>query len=388
MSSPTEQFSEDPDDEPDGQPGNRFGEQNESAREQVHRSRRSLQVQARATLAKKVAKAAKSHRRIAKATAQRARDLADLRQWSSDPVTAKLLNPDYTDGPDAGPAAGPGSRDADASRRKVAAWEDQEIARRTITSEVACTLHLADRTAANLIGEASLFAGPMKATLTAMSTGEISYRHGQVLMEQLSFMPLEEAQAFEAQLLPAAKDLTVGKLAGKARRLRERAHPATITKRATAAVADRGVWWEGRPDGMGTLTWYGTAQQTLAAHDRLTSIAQATQIAERQNPDVSEDQRRTVSQSCADAIGDLLLDGVTPAGTGQGIRGSAMVLVPVLTAMGKATPPASSTGTGRSRPTPPGKSPAARRVGPDYSPIRKPGRCSPSAVNSTGCPPT
>jgi hypothetical protein len=140
-------------------------------------------------------------------------------------------------------------------------------------------------------------------------------------------------------LLPAAKDLTVAKLAVKARRLRERAHPETITKRATAAVADRGVWWEGRPDGMGTLTWYGTAQQTLAAHDRLTSIAQATQKAERQNADIPEDQRRTVSQICADAIGDLLLDGVTPAGTGQGIRGSAMVLVPVLTVMGKSDAP-------------------------------------------------
>jgi hypothetical protein len=338
MSSPAEQFSDDPDDQPGDQDGDQPGDLDGGPRGHARRRRRTLQEQAQATLAKKVAKAAKAHRGIARASAKRARALNELRQWSTDPVTAKLLNPDYADGPDAGPAAGPGSRDADASRRKVAAWEDQEIARRTVTSEVACTLRLADRTAANLLGEASLFAGPMKATLTAMSTGEISYRHGQVLMEQLSFMPLEEAQAFEAQLLPAAKDLTVGTLAGKARRLRERAHPETITKRATAAVADRGVWWEGRPDGMGTLTWYGTAQQTLAAHDRLTSIAHATQI-ERQNPDVSEDQRRTVSQSCADAIADLLLDRVTPAGTGQGIRGSAMVLVPVLTAMGKSDAP-------------------------------------------------
>jgi hypothetical protein len=100
-----------------------------------------------------------------------------------------------------------------------------------------------------------------------------------------------------------------------------------------------GVWGLGRPDGMGTLTWYGTAQQTLAAHDRLTSIADATQRAERQNEDIPEEQRRTVSQICADAISDLLIDGVTPAGTGQGIRGSAMVLVPVLTMMGKSDAP-------------------------------------------------
>jgi hypothetical protein len=331
MSSPVEQFSDDPDDR-DGDP-----------REHVGRRRQTLQEQARAALAKKVARVDKSHRRIAKATARRARDLAELQQWSTDPITAQLLNPGYAPGPGtgtaAGAAAGPVLTDADASRRKVAAWEDQEIARRTVISEVACTLHLAARTAENLIQEAAIFAGPMKATLQAMSSGEISYRHGQVLMEQLSFIPLEEAERFEAQLLPVARDLTVGKLKARARRLRERAHPETITKRATAALADRAVWWEGRPDGMGTLTWYGTAQQTLAAHDRLTSIATATQASEHHDESLPEEQRRTIAQICADAIGDLLRDGVTPAGTGGGIRGSVMITVPVLTVMGSSDEP-------------------------------------------------
>jgi hypothetical protein len=323
MSSPAEQFPGDPDGPDAGGPA------------QAYRRRLFLQEQARATLARKVAKAERSHRKIAKATAQRARDLEDLRQWSSDPVTAKLLNPDYAR---AG-ASGPVLVDADANPRKIAAWEDQEIARRTVTSEVACSLHLAERTAEGLIGEAAMFAGPMKATLELMSRGDLSYRHGQVLMEQLSFLPLEEVADLEAQLLPVATDLTVGKLAVKARRMRERAHPETITKRATEAVKERGVWWEGRPDGMGTLTWYGTAQQTLAAHDRLTRIAQATQTREQQREDKPEEQRRTVSQISADAIADLLLDGVTPTGTGGGIRGSVMVTVPVLTAMGKIDAP-------------------------------------------------
>ncbi|POH64210.1 hypothetical protein C3B59_10235 [Cryobacterium zongtaii] len=236
-----------------------------------------------------------------------------------------------------GPRAGPHRRRREPA--KIAAWEDQEIARRTITTEVACSLRLADRTAENLISESSMFAGPMQATLTAMSSGEISYRHGQVLMDQLSFLPLEEAAAFEARLLPEAKVLTVGKLAVKARRLRERAHPETLTTRATAAVAERGVWWEGRADGMGTLTWYGTAVQTQAAHDRLTSIAQAAQNQERQDPSIPERGRRTIGQICADAMADLVLDGVTPTGTGGGIRGSVMVTVPVFTLMGRTMEP-------------------------------------------------
>jgi hypothetical protein len=342
MSSPEEQFSSDPDDghgdRSGGQPTDRphppAGTPAGASAQGQHR-RRSLQDEARVMLAKKVRKAARAHREIARASAKRARALDELRQWSADPVNAKLLNPDYA----TEAASGPMLTDADASRRKVAAWEDQEVARRTVISEVACSLRLAERTAENLIGEASMFAGPMTATLQSMSTGEISYRHGQVLMDQLTFLPLEEVAVFEARLLPVAKDVTVGTLKVRARRMRERAHPETITSRARAALADRAVWWEGRPDGMGTLTWYGTVEQTQAAHDRLTGIATAARRAEQRDDNVPEEQQRTLAQITADAISDLLLDGVTPAGTGGGIRGSVMVTVPVLTAIGSSDAP-------------------------------------------------
>lgn len=358
MSSPAEQFPSDPDDPRDGAGrgagGGRgsgggtgrgrgagggstggWGGADAGAPEQARWRRQALQQQAQATLAKKVAKAAKAHRCIAKATAKRARALEELRAWSSDPVTAQLLNPDY-----AVEASGDlDFTDADASPRKVAAWADQEIARRTVTTEVACSLHLADRTAENLIGEAMLFTGPMNATLAAMSRGEISYRHGQILMEQLSFLPLEEAQQFESKLLPLARDLTVGKLTVKARRMRERAHPETITKRVSHAIQERGVWWEGRDDGMGTLTWYGTAEQTLAGYDRLTQIATAGQASETRDPEIPATQRRTIGQLCADGMADLLLNGITPTGTGTGIHGTVMITVPVFTLMGKSEEP-------------------------------------------------
>jgi hypothetical protein len=344
MSSPAEQFPSDPDDPRDtphagagAGAGGGSGGADAGAHEQARRRRLSLQEQAQATLARKVAKAAKAHRGIAKATAKRARALEELRAWSSEPVTAQLLNPDYAS---AGPTgAGPELADADASQRKVPAWEDQEIARRTVTTEIACALHLAERTAENLIGEAMLFAGPMVATLTAMRRGQISYRHGQVLMEQLSFLPVEEAQQFEATLLPLAKELTPGRLAVKARRLRERAHPDTLTPRVARAVQERGVWWEGRDDGMATLTWYGTAEQTLAAQARLTRIVAAAADSENNDPNLPAEQRRTISQLCADAMADLLLTGISPTGTGTGITGTVLITVPVLTALGTGTEP-------------------------------------------------
>jgi hypothetical protein len=79
--------------------------------------------------------------------------------------------------------------------------------------------------------------------------------------------------------------------------------------------------------------------QTQAAHDRLTSIAQAAQHQERQDPSIPETARRTIGQICADAVADLVLDGVTPTGTGGGIRGSVMVTVPVFTLMGRSMEP-------------------------------------------------
>ncbi|QYF74617.1 hypothetical protein [Cryobacterium sp. PAMC25264] len=56
-----------------------------------------------------VATAAKAHRKIASATAQRTRALADPETWSSDPATAKLLSPDYT---------------IDAAGARAAAWPE------------------------------------------------------------------------------------------------------------------------------------------------------------------------------------------------------------------------------------------------------------------------
>ncbi|MEC5182823.1 hypothetical protein RCH12_000253 [Cryobacterium sp. MP_3.1] len=42
----------------------------------------------------------------------------------------------------------------------------------------------------------------------------------------------------------------------------------------------------------------------------MTSIAQATQNQERQDPSIPERGRRTIGQICADAMADLVLDGV------------------------------------------------------------------------------
>ena len=67
--------------------------------------------------------------------------------------------------------------------------------------------------------------------------------------------------------------LPVGRFRDKARRLREKLHPESIATRNTNALAERRTYWEPATDGMAWLHWYGTADQTKAAFQRIDGMA-------------------------------------------------------------------------------------------------------------------
>ncbi|MEB0268070.1 DUF222 domain-containing protein, partial [Cryobacterium sp. 10I5] len=101
----------------------------------------------------------------------------------------------------------------------------------------------------------------LPATREALSSGSISYRHAQVIMDQawgirMGDDPESAARAravFEDVLVPVAEVLTVAKLADRARRVRERTHPETITTRHQKSVEDRHVVFQALNDGMASL---------------------------------------------------------------------------------------------------------------------------------------
>ena len=132
-------------------------------------------------------------------------------------------------------------------------WDRDEIARRELSSELAATLRLPEPTALNLLAESRALAEELPATRAALQAGLISYRHAQTLVGQAWSIPAEGLPAFEAALLPAAQTLTVAKLKQKARVLRERLHPETITTRRARSILDRTSWVQAEPDGMATL---------------------------------------------------------------------------------------------------------------------------------------
>ncbi len=163
-------------------------------------------------------------------------------------------------------------------------------------------------------------------TLTALRTGDISLRHARRLLDQLGSVPRPARDALEAVLLPHAKRLTPTQFEGKARKVRERFHPDSITVRRAKCLSDRKVLFFPDKDGMATLWLRGAGDDLQGIYTRVTDAA--------------------LSQLRADVAVDLLQQGVTGSGLGAGLTANVNITVPVLTLMGKSEEPAELEGYG------------------------------------------
>ncbi|TFC59556.1 HNH endonuclease [Cryobacterium sp. TMT2-15-1] len=215
-------------------------------------------------------------------------------------------------------------------RRAGARWDPDEIARREFSSELACTLRIPEPTAVSLIAESRSLAEDLPGTRAALQAGEISYRHAQVLIGQACSVPEAALPAFEEALLPAARTLTAAKLKHKARVLRERLHPESITARREKSFAERTSYLQAEPDGMATLTVTTSADTVHAIFARANDAALSL---------MGPGEQRSLTQVRTDVISDLLIDGVTPSGIGKGIRATVQITVPVMTLLGHSEEP-------------------------------------------------
>ncbi|MEC5152667.1 hypothetical protein RCH23_000027 [Cryobacterium sp. CAN_C3] len=219
---------------------------------------------------------------------------------------------------------------ANTPRRAGSRWDADEIARREFSSELACTLRIPEPTAMGLIAESQALAEDLPGTRAALEAGEISYRHAQVLIGQACSVPAEALAAFEQALLPAARTLTAAKLKHKARVLRERLHPESITARRVKSFSERTSYIQAEPDGMATLTVTTSADVVHAIFARANDAALSL---------LGPGEPRTLTQVRTDVMSDLLVDGVTPSGIGKGIRATVQITVPVMTLLGPSEEP-------------------------------------------------
>ncbi|UFS60079.1 HNH endonuclease signature motif containing protein [Subtercola endophyticus] len=235
----------------------------------------------------------------------------------------------------------------------------EELSRRSLTSEIACALRLPDITAGRLLDESESLVHELPETRAALSSGALSYRHAQVVIDQARSLPPAARGAFESAVLPGALTTTASQFARKARAEREKLHPESMVTRALKAAEDRHVSFEPDRDGMAWLHHYLPAVDAVRIDDTLDQLARGLRHGATANsgsspssssssagsPSDEQPETRTLTQLKSDVLRDLILS--DPA-TGEPLplRPTVIVTVPVMTLLGHSETPASLDGYG------------------------------------------
>lgn len=235
------------------------------------------------------------------------------------------------------------------------AAQRQDLARRSFVAEVACELRIPERTAIALIDESEALVHRLPLTLAALREGEITYRHAQLLIDQVETLDPDATAQLEKTALPFARNLTPSRFGHKARTLRERLRPESAIARREKSATDRTIEYLPARDGMAWLSLYTTAPVAGALFASI-----RTQSVSLQTPA----EARTLGQLDADVCADALFAGLlgeeptTPATTrtrGAGsepgaafrrVKPNVTITVPILSLLGRTDEPATLDGYG------------------------------------------
>lgn len=279
------------------------------------------------------------------------------------------------------------------------AQRSEDTVIRDVAAEIAVALMLAAGTARTVVEDALVLAGDLPAVLEAMERGDLTWANARVVLKHwramIEVMPMgptdplsqdpvgndsacadagthpqsllavspvevwQSAQAVTEALVARSIEATPKQLDDLGHRLRAKLGRKADERAHAAARMHRAVWVTREEDGLAHLHALVDAAVARGIEDRLHRLSTAV-----------EAQGRTHSEVRADVLGDLLLDGELPEGSGlpRGVRGQVSVLVPVQhlmpvpTASGSDTWPEgcrerdvagdSGRGPGQERPTP------------------------------------
>jgi hypothetical protein len=135
----------------------------------------------------------------------------------------------------------------------------RDLAFRSFVAELACTLRIPERTAGTLVEESQALMHRLPLTMEALRLGEISYRHAQQLIDQISTLTDEAAADLEQRVLPFARKMTAAQFRQKTRTTRERLFPESAVERCVKSVRDRRLEIIPAADGMAWLNLFTTA---------------------------------------------------------------------------------------------------------------------------------
>ncbi|MFI2105563.1 DUF222 domain-containing protein [Isoptericola sp. NPDC019693] len=174
------------------------------------------------------------------------------------------------------------------------------VAHRALVAEVSCALGVSEHVAQGWLADAGVLASKATATLDALCSGSISYRHAAKLADVVADLPPAVAAQVERAVLGRAETLTAARFGALARAARDRLHPVPAEVRQEAAALKADVWVDDGADGMSWLTAHLPTPVARAVHDRLTRTA--TRAKGSGDP-------RGVGQLRAATLTALLLDG-------------------------------------------------------------------------------
>ncbi len=181
----------------------------------------------------------------------------------------------------------------------------REMVRRSFIAEVACVLRIPEATAGQLIDDSSALMHRLPMTLASLRAGEITLRHARVIVDNTSTLDDNAAQKLEEAALPHAGSLTVSQFTQKARIIRERIDPESITARRLKSAKDRRIEFQPARDGMAWLNLYTTAPEATSLYTAIRGAAITLQ---------GKDETRTVTQIAADVCVDALAAGLVNGG--------------------------------------------------------------------------
>lgn len=195
---------------------------------------------------------------------------------------------------------------------------------RSVRLELAAALRITENSAGVLLAQAQAMVHRYPAALRSLGRAQMTERHAHVLVEWMDAATPAVRERLVERAIELAEELPVGSFRRALRRLIEAEESATLSERHEHALQGRRVVVEPGTDGMAWLHAYLPAVEAQAIHGRVTAMAKVIvgQPAET----------RTLDQTRADVLCDLLIDGRTDAHPvdARAIRATVAVTVPAL----------------------------------------------------------
>jgi hypothetical protein len=193
-------------------------------------------------------------------------------------------------------------REEATARTKTRGWTAKVIAERGFVAMVSAKLRISGRDAQYLVDTSQTLHAFFEPTLQLLETGNTSYRHANIVVEQSAGVPLEYHSAYESELLPYAITLTPAQFRRKARAIAAKFIKDQLEERHREALVHREMVLTPAEDGMADLHLYIDAVAATAILNRASDAATALK---------TKDEERTLTQLRVDVAAELLLTGIS-----------------------------------------------------------------------------